>query len=207
MRAMKSGVVACLLLAFSAWQGSAIGESHPRDAVEGFCAEEFAGIADARYRLANLAPGALDVHADAAVLDLDASAFHVVTAFEVLAVEVDGDRALARVRFDRVGRIELQEGGGRALLREDARDEVAYRLEAREGRWWVLEPPLPRVGVAALLADLDQRIQSMQALAGRGAISPAQRAYLARLVHERESLSTWVAGGDEPGRSSVRSTQ
>lgn len=175
--------------------------------MEAFCAEEFAGSADARYRLAVLAPGTLDVHADAAVLDLDASAFHVVTAFEVLAVEVDGDRALARVRFDRVGKIELQEGGGRALLREDARDEVAYWLEAREGRWWVLEPPLPRVGVAALLTDLDQRIESMQALATRGALSPAQRAYLSRLIGERETLSNWVAEAGDPDRSSGRGAQ
>lgn len=167
------------------------------EVIEKFCADEFHGSPDARYRYVSIPAEALAEFADAAVVDLDAVPLRVVRGFEIIEVRRVGDVSWATVQFDQVGRFEGFGVGVRTPVHDVALERVEYRLELTNGTWKISAPPEPRVGGLALLAFLDERIASMEALSSTSRISSAQKDYLDSLRTEHIAVASWLESAVE----------
>lgn len=84
-------------------------------------------------------------------LDIFDQAF-VVKTFTILDCKVDGKKAMATVMYQRLAKIENFNTSDRHVIPEIIdRDLVTLNLIFDKNKWWVLDPPPPRISKDVLI--------------------------------------------------------
>ncbi|MBF0427108.1 MAG: SUMF1/EgtB/PvdO family nonheme iron enzyme [Magnetococcales bacterium] len=160
---------------FSAVFTQKLALSNPREVLQTFIRGEFNGNLHLRSRMVLLtsvntsgvdntqsdphltSPAPPDhsgvAHQPGRPIDLDRDPWFAVANYRLQHFKVEGNQALAEVDFDR--HIETRHIGPlRRLFRETFdrdHDQITYRLVQKGQQWFIVDPPPPRMAVAALL--------------------------------------------------------
>jgi hypothetical protein len=164
-----------------------------REAVEQFCRAEFDGHSE-RYDNARLTPGykarkrQQGYDFDGGVNLWDWNPYVIVTSYEVLSVSVKGKRGTATVAYRRIGRSD----GKEMIVPETPRREVVTLDLTFDGtRWWVVDPPLPRISKEDLIIFYEE---TMERFPGdwleRSDITEHQKVYFLRKQEALRVLKT-----------------
>ena len=134
-----------------------------RDVVHAFLQSEFKGdVLDEREKLIKFTPKRRDYIESKVgrpgpgpyvLYVLDYPLF-IVSAYEIVKVEVMGDRASAIVSYNRLGLIKSY---GHSVPIPDKKDHdlVTLNLVFDKNQWWVLDPPPPRVSKEVLIRSYE----------------------------------------------------
>ena len=136
-------------------------EDAARKVVEEFCQAEFELDAEKRFSLLKFTLGGDSAKLHTAghgmipgvVIDPDAERMIVVTSYAVKEVNVTKNRARVTVEYRTVAR--RGQGGilARFVPHSLERDSVQLHLVYADGRWWVLDPPILRGSLQAMIAS------------------------------------------------------
>lgn len=141
-----------------------------RQAVETYCQIEFDGawIEDrwgiVKFSAKRKSERELKIHTDAHIYQIKNYPFVVVSSYEIRDIRVIGPvRATAQVAYQRLARSET-EADGRWHLVVDRYDNdvVTLNLVFEGGRWWVIDPPLPRLAKDVLIRHYETTIRDLE---------------------------------------------
>ncbi len=162
-------------------------QGSPRRLVEEYCESEFNGVQDLRVKIAKFAPkrtpGNKNASADHTELPRKVINFYsdpliVVDSYEIRKVIVldDRDRAQATVAYKRLAHSSGNDGRKYEIDR-NSQDVVTLTLQYDGSRWWIMDPPVPRVSKWALIEFSERIISSMDNLIRTGRASDGQKKY------------------------------
>lgn len=179
-------VVLCSCVMGFAWasQGARAQDEQARQVITQFVSAEFAGEQDVRQRLAKFSAERRESkearrhpsYLTGLVISLDEDPILVVTKYEIGTINVHGNQATVSVAFDELARSKGEGLPGRTLhAGSKANATVQYELRKTKGKWYVFDPPLPRVSKAALLTHYEGAVQSMERVVKDPRASQAQK--------------------------------
>jgi len=131
-----------------------------RELAEKFCRAEFMGVEDIRLNIAKYSRKQMlwekkrDPEFRGMAKFWDNDPLFVVTSYQITDVSVKGNRAIATIVYNRLARTEGDGVLKRKLIHDRmSHDIVKLHLIYNESRWWVYDPPIPRVSIEALIKD------------------------------------------------------
>lgn len=160
-------------------------QSSPRRLVEEYCEAEYNGVQDMRLKVAKVtaarnapdrSPALSEGRKAGRVIDYSADPLIVVDSYRIKAVSGGEARAEATVVFRRLANCDVTEKRTYVVDR-NARDTVTLSLEYDGSRWWIVDPPLPRVSKWALIEFSERIISSMNGIVKAGKASEGQKKY------------------------------
>jgi hypothetical protein len=172
------GIMSCVTVnvVSSAWIRSEEDKASTEDVIvqnfmESFCRAEFEGeekgtgirLHTVKYSKKRYSEEKkTDPDFEGKVIYLKSSSLYVVGSYRVVAVEVKNNRAIATVEYYRLARTK----GGRTLNRQlipdcNERDIVTYNLIYQNKKWWIYDPPLPRVSPEAMIDEFKENLKIM----------------------------------------------
>jgi hypothetical protein len=156
-----------------------------RELVEKFCRDEFIGVEDIRLDAAKysrkqaLREKKRDPEFRGMVKFWDNDPLFVVTSYQIREVLVNKNTGLATIVYDRIARTE----GDGVLKRKfvpdpNAQDRVQLHLIYDGSKWWLYDPPIPRVSIEALIEYYRKTLNRLGPdWLERSDISEAQKGY------------------------------
>ncbi len=160
-------------------------QSSPRRLVEEYCEAEYNGVQDLRLKVAKVAaaqndsargPAPNGVKKAGRVINFSADPLIVVDSYQIKAVSAGAARAEATVVFRRLANCDFTRKRTYVADR-NGRDAVTLSLEFDGSRWWIVDPPLPRVSKWALIEFSERIISSMSGIVKAGKASDSQKKY------------------------------
>lgn len=160
-------------------------QSNPRRLVQEYCESEFNGVQDIRVKVAKFTPkrtsgdkNASSENDDSArkVINFYSEPLVVVDSYQVRKVNASGDRAEATVVYKRLANSSGIDGR-KYTVDKISQDVVTLTLEYDGSRWWITDPPLPRVSKWSLIEYSERIISSMDDLIRAGRASEGQKKY------------------------------
>jgi hypothetical protein len=156
-----------------------------REVAEQFCRAEFMGIQDIRLDIAKYRRKQMvwekkrDPESKGMVKFWDNDPLFVVASYEVEHVSVKKNHAIATIVYRRLARTEGDGVLKRKIIPDViARDIVHLNLLYDGSIWWVLDPPIPRVSLKAIIQDHKSYLDTMgDDWLERTDISEAQKQY------------------------------
>ena len=140
-----------------------------------FCQSEFDGptingVSDARFDFVKYSTlrakreKRRDPDSSGLIVYYDGSPLVVVAGFQTKSVWLHGQDALAAVAFTRLASTFGDGQATRRFIKEPKGTEiVSYRLVYESGKWWVYDPPEPRISRDSLLRGYKQIIDGRDA--------------------------------------------
>ena|SRR6266850_7901197 len=129
-----------------------------RELVEKFCRTEFMGVQDIRLDIAKYSRKQMlwekkrDPESRGMVKFWDNDPLFVVASYEITDVSVKKNYAIATIVYNRLARTEGDGVLKRKLIPDRiSHDIVKLHLIYNESRWCVLDPPIPRVSLEAII--------------------------------------------------------
>jgi hypothetical protein len=123
----------------------------------------------------------------------ESEALCVVDHYEVTNIKMVGSKAIADVTFQEFG---CTEGyGDIPLIKTNKRSFEKYSLEYKKGRWWVNDPPIPRVSRKALIDYNDVIIRRMKDFVMEKG-TDVQKKYYYNLINTNDMLKENIEGAD-----------
>jgi len=121
----------------------------PKEILEIFCNSEFEGdSANTRIECFKLSPLRAekekknDPELRGYYINLTYSQYYIVNNYKIVEVLADKNKATGKVIFQRIA---LHDGDSVKNCYKD-QDTVIYKLQRIKGRWWIYDPPWPRIG-------------------------------------------------------------
>ncbi len=160
-------------------------QADPRTLVEEYCNAEFKGAQDIRIKVAKLSPKRAASEKEAApergdkagkVINFSSDPLVVVDSYVIRDVRVSKDTAEATVAYRRLASTDGIAGKKYVVDRKSS-DVVKLSLSFDGSRWWIDDPPLPRVSKWALIEYSERIISSMDGLVKAGKASDGQKRY------------------------------
>jgi len=129
-----------------------------RELAEKFCRAEFMGVEDIRLDIAKYSQTQMlwekkrDPEFRGMVKSWDNDPLFVVASYQITDVSVKKDHAIATIVYKRLARTKGDGVLKRKLIPDNmSHDEVKLHLIYNESAWWVLDPPIPRVSLEAIM--------------------------------------------------------
>ena len=156
-----------------------------RELAEKFCRDEFMGIQDIRLDIAKYSWKQMlwekkrDPESRGMVKFWDNDPLFVVTSYQITDISVKKNSAVATIVYKRIARTE----GDGVLKRKfvpdhTAHDRVQLHLIYDGSKWWVYDPPIPRVSIEALIEHYSNTINRLGPdWLDRSDISESQKEY------------------------------
>lgn len=163
-------IVCCVSFNHSIWAKSLNGVEVDavRIVAEKFCYADFEGDPDIRMDIAKYTTSRRkeesrkDPELLGKVIAFEADPIFVVKSFEITNILVEKNTAVVTVVFDRIAKSMGSGLPGRKIIADDLKqDVVKLQLIRDQEKWWILDPPIPRVSVKALHQFYKDRIDSM----------------------------------------------
>lgn len=163
-------IVCCVSFNHSIWAKSLNGVEVDavRIVAEKFCYADFEGDPDIRMDIAKYTisrqkeESRKDPELLGKVIAFEADPIFVVKSFEITNILVEKNTAVVTVVFDRIAKSMGSGLPGRKIIADDLKqDVVKLQLIRDQEKWWILDPPIPRVSVKALHQFYKDRIDSM----------------------------------------------
>lgn len=160
-------------------------QSSPRRLVEEYCEAEYNGVQDMRLKVAKVTaaqndsargPAPTEGKKAGRVINFSADPLIVVDSYQIKAVSTGAARAEATVVFRRLANCDVTRKRTYVADR-NGRDTVTLSLEYDGSRWWIVDPPLPRVSKWALIEFSERIISSMTGIVKAGKASDGQKKY------------------------------
>jgi len=169
-----------------------------REVVEKFCRAEFMGVQDIRLDIAKYSRKQMllekkrDPESRGMVKFWDNDPLFVVASYQITDVSVKENHAIATIVYKRLART-CGDGVLKRKLIPDRKshDIVKLHLIYNESRWWVLNPPIPRVSLEAII----EYHKNYHKIMGddwlrRPGISESQKQYYRKLQENLEILNS-----------------
>ena len=149
-------VISAFSHAFSA-NGLASQES-AKELAEKFCRAEFMGIEDIRLDIAKYSRKQMllekkrDPEFRGMAKFWDNDPLFVVASYQITDVSVKGDHAIATIVYKRLARTEGDGVFKRKLIPDSLGHDIMKLALIYDGsKWWVLDPPIPRISLEAII--------------------------------------------------------
>jgi hypothetical protein len=169
-----------------------------RDFVEGFCQAEFSGNSQIRLDVVKyskkryLAEKKRDPNFAGKALYWDNDPLFVVASYKFLGVKVNKDKknAQATIAYKRLARTEGDGQLKRKLIPDSMeQDIVIFHLIYEDSRWWIFDPPPPRISLPAIVQYYKSTLEIMGSnWLERPEISEAQKQYYQILQRDLKIL-------------------
>lgn len=163
-------IVCCVSFNHSIWAKSLNGVEVDavRIVAEKFCYADFEGDPDIRMDITKYTTSRRkeesrkDPELLGKVIAFEADPIFVVKSFEITNIIVEKNTAVVTVVFDRIAKSMGSGLPGRKIIADDLKqDVVTLQLIRDQEKWWILDPPIPRVSIKALHQFYKDRIDSM----------------------------------------------
>ncbi|WMJ08684.1 hypothetical protein [Nitrosomonas sp. sh817] len=163
-------IVCCVSFNHSIWAKSLNGVEVDavRIVAEKFCYADFEGDPDIRMDIAKYTTSRRkeesrkDPELLGKVIAFEADPIFVVKSFKITNILVEKNTAVVTVIFDRIAKSMGSGLPGRKIITDDLKQDVVKLQFIRDQeKWWILDPPIPRVSVKALHQFYKDRIDSM----------------------------------------------
>lgn len=125
---------------------------------ETYCQADFNGVPDIRSNLAKFSTKRArmekkrDPELQGMVIAFEADQILIVDSYQLQNVAVDGNRAVVTVAYDRLAKTSGSGLPGRKIIPDHVKLEIVeIHLVLNKGRWLILDPPLPRISIKALI--------------------------------------------------------
>ncbi len=160
-------------------------QSNPRRLIEEYCESEFNGVQDLRIKVAKFTPKRTPGDKDASVenaesirkvINFYSDPLIVVDSYQIRKANVLDNRAEATVVYKRLAH-SAGIDGRKYAIDKSSQDAITLTLEYDGSRWWIMNPPLPRVSKWALIEFSERMISSMDDLIKTGRVSEGQKKY------------------------------
>lgn len=160
-------------------------QADPKKLVQEYCEAEFKGAQDIRMKIVKLSPQKAageqektPERGDKAgkVINFYSDPLVVVDSYVIRGVEISKDTAEATVAYRRLAGSDGIAGKKYVVDRKSS-DIVKLSLSFDGSRWWINDPPLPRVSKWALIEYSERIISSMDSLIKTGKASDGQKKY------------------------------
>jgi len=169
-----------------------------REVAEKFCRAEFMGTEDIRLDIAKYSHKQMtrekkrDPEFRGMVKDWDNDPLFVVASYKITDVSVKKNHAIATIIYQRLARTEGDGVLKRKLIADRmSRDIVKLHLIYTDSRWWVLNPPIPRVSLEAIISDHKSILDRLgDDWLQRPGISESQKQYYRKLQKNLEILKS-----------------
>lgn len=137
-----------------------------REVAEAFCKAEFEGdYFDRRFELIKYSPKreAKMRQMDFLLWEFDfgSNRLHIISSYQVLDVKVTEDKAVAKVKYRRLAKRTVF--GGKIIPDFKAQDISYFNLIKEKNRWWVFDPPIPRVSKKVMIDSYRKLLKSLDA--------------------------------------------
>jgi hypothetical protein len=160
-----------------------------KEVVEKFCSSEFMGIQDIRLDLAKYSSKQQeqekkrDPEFKGMVKYWDNDPLYVVSSYQIINVLVKKNHAEATIAYKLLARTEDDGVFKRKLIPIDVADDIVnLRLIYDGSKWWILDPPIPRISLEAITEYHRNNINIMgNDWLKRSNISEDQKRYYRRL--------------------------
>ena len=169
-----------------------------RDFIEAFCQAEFMGNSLIRLDVVKyskkryLAEKKRDPNFAGKALYWDNDPLFVVASYKFVTMEVAKDKksAHATVMFKRLARTEGDGQLKRKLIPDSMeRDIVILHLTYEDSKWWIFDPPPPRISLTAIMQDYKSTLETMGSnWLERPEISEAQKQSYRKLQQDLKIL-------------------
>ncbi|MBX3617115.1 hypothetical protein [Nitrosomonas sp.] len=163
-------IVCCVSFNHSIWAKSLneVEVDAVRIVAEKFCYADFEGDPDIRMDITKYTTSRRkeesrkDPELLGKVIAFEADPIFVVKSFEITNIIVEKNTAVVTVVFDRIAKSMGSGLPGRKIIADDLKqDVVTLQLIRDQEKWWILDPPIPRVSIKALHQFYKDRIDSM----------------------------------------------
>lgn len=138
-------------------------------AVESFCKSEYDGDEiDQRIKLIKYSPTREMKEKErtgpalAWVVFWDWDPFFIVSSYNIMSLDLTGDRGTAKVEYKIVAE---SKGEGHFIVPQMEQDIVNLDLEYDGKQWWVIDPPLPKISIKAMIDLLEIDLHQISAWA------------------------------------------
>jgi hypothetical protein len=161
-----------------------------KEIVERFVQAEFDGARDIRFDLVKFSPERKkfeeerDSQFRGFAKTWESDPLVVVASYRIFDIKVQGDRAFATVSYQRLIRTEGDLEKRKLVKDYKADDVVKLNLSYVKGKWWIFDPPAPRVSQKAIVAYYESQIHSMKSFVDDPKTSEEQRRFYNRLKNE-----------------------
>jgi hypothetical protein len=168
-----------------------------KETVEKFCSSEFIGIQDVRLDMAKYTPMQKKIEAKrdsefrGMVKYWENDPIYVVSSYHIVDLSVQKDHAVATIAYKVVAHTK----GDGVFKREFiaigvVNDLMKLHLIYDESKWWILDPPTPRISIEAISKYYANKINVMgQGFRERSDISEQQKRYYQNLQKNLELLN------------------
>jgi hypothetical protein len=173
-------------------------QDSPRELTEKFCRAEFIGVEDIRLDIAKYSRKQMlwekkrDSEFRGMVKYWDNDPLFVVASYQITDVSVKRNHAIATIVYKRLARTE-GDGVLKRKLIHDSLDHEIIQLDLiyNGSKWWVLDPPIPRVSLEAIIAYHKGYLNIMgENWLGRSDISEGQKQYYRKLQENLQILES-----------------
>lgn len=163
-------IICSVLFKHSVWAKSIneVEEDAVMIVAEKYCNADFGGNPDIRMDIAIYTPSRQkeeskkDFELLGKVIAFEADPIFVVNSFEITNILVEENTAVVTIVFDRIAKSIDSGLPGRKIIADDLKqDVVKLQLIRDRGKWWILDPPIPRVSARALIQFYKDRIDNM----------------------------------------------
>lgn len=163
-------IVCCISFNHSIWAKSLNGVEVDavRIVAEKFCYADFEGDPDIRMDIAKYTASRRkeesrkDPELLGKVIAFEADPIFVVKSFEITNILVERNTAVVTVVFYRIAKSMGSGLPGRKIITDALKQDVVnLKLIHDQEKWWILDPPIPRVSAKALHQFYKDRIDSM----------------------------------------------
>ena len=153
-----------------AFAGSSPKMSGAREAIENFCRAEFEGDTSIRIEVVKYSQARRKLERkrghdnDGLAISYTNDALYVVSAYKVSDVTLMNNRAIASVEFTQLASPEGDGYETRAFINNfKTHDSVQYHLLFVNNKWWICDPPPPRVSRDAIVKGYKHTLKFISA--------------------------------------------
>jgi len=139
-----------------------------RFSVETYCKADFDGIPDIRSSIARFTANRQrkenikDPELMGRIIAFEADPIFVVNSYEITDIVIDKSKAIVTVVYDQIAKSIGTGLPGRKIVAERLNQgEVKLQLISDQGLWLILDPPIPRISLKAIIQFYKDKINSM----------------------------------------------
>jgi hypothetical protein len=157
----------CIMFCYCPWSNATGDIDGARKFINEFLGAEFSGIPSFRVDNAIYSPerklwvkktyGSMIGE----IFQLESNQICVVDSYKIIDIKIINSKAIVDVEFQEFARTGRKGYGRTPLIKTEKRTLVTYSLEYKKGRWWINDPPIPRVSRKAVVEHNEEIIKRM----------------------------------------------
>jgi hypothetical protein len=136
--------------------------------VNTFCKAEFVGIQDARQDGIKFSPSRKNYECkrdslfEGSIVTWEVDPLVIVKSYQIISVQIKKDFADVKVQYNQLG-ITTGDFDKRILIQDRKNPTtVDFHLIKNKGKWWIYDPPVPRISKESLIIYYKEKIKELE---------------------------------------------